>query len=70
MGSLSPKMNPKEPLPPGWEMRLDEKSGNFYFVDHNTRSTQWNHPVTNQEYSSINGTNPSNFSEQVGYTQY
>ncbi|KAH9596982.1 BAG molecular chaperone regulator 3, variant 2 [Schistosoma haematobium] len=57
-------MNPKEPLPPGWEMRLDEKSGNFYFVDHNTRSTQWNHPVTNQEYSSINGTNPSNFSEQ------
>ncbi|CAH8493373.1 unnamed protein product [Schistosoma rodhaini] len=58
-------MNPRESLPPGWEMRLDEKSGHFYFVDHNTRSTQWNHPVTNQEYSSlINGTNTSIFSEQ------
>ncbi|CAH8454148.1 unnamed protein product [Heterobilharzia americana] len=44
-------MNLEEPLPPGWEMRLDTRTGRWYFVDHNTRSTQWEHPVTNKEYS-------------------
>ncbi|CAH8468494.1 unnamed protein product [Schistosoma turkestanicum] len=58
-------MNPEVPLPPGWEMRLDEKSGYFYFVDHNTRSTQWKHPVTNQEYPPlVNGANTANCTEQ------
>ncbi|XP_050309318.1 E3 ubiquitin-protein ligase Su(dx) [Anthonomus grandis grandis] len=32
-----------EPLPPGWEMRLDTY-GRRYYVDHNTRSTSWERP--------------------------
>nr|CAH8823301.1 unnamed protein product [Trichobilharzia regenti] len=44
-------MNPSESLPPGWEMRFDSRTGRWYFVDHNTRSTQWEHPVTNKAYS-------------------
>lgn len=27
---------PNPLLPPGWEQRLDEKSGRVFFVDHNT----------------------------------
>uniref|UniRef100_A0A182PDF9 HECT-type E3 ubiquitin transferase n=1 Tax=Anopheles epiroticus TaxID=199890 RepID=A0A182PDF9_9DIPT len=32
-----------EPLPSGWEMRVD-KFGRRYYVDHNTRSTYWEKP--------------------------
>lgn len=32
------------PMPPGWEMKMDEKMKRRYFVDHNTRSTSWNDP--------------------------
>uniref|UniRef100_A0A182SZ70 E3 ubiquitin-protein ligase n=1 Tax=Anopheles maculatus TaxID=74869 RepID=A0A182SZ70_9DIPT len=32
-----------EPLPAGWEMRVD-KFGRRYYVDHNTRSTYWEKP--------------------------
>uniref|UniRef100_A0A2M4BBW2 HECT-type E3 ubiquitin transferase n=1 Tax=Anopheles marajoara TaxID=58244 RepID=A0A2M4BBW2_9DIPT len=32
-----------EPLPVGWEMRVD-KFGRRYYVDHNTRSTYWEKP--------------------------
>ncbi|XP_053697513.1 E3 ubiquitin-protein ligase Su(dx) isoform X2 [Sabethes cyaneus] len=32
-----------EPLPAGWEMRVD-KYGRRYYVDHNTRSTYWEKP--------------------------
>lgn len=43
--------NPHEdqfgPLPPGWERRIDPL-GRTYYVDHNTRSTTWNRPSTNQ----------------------
>ncbi|CAH8458745.1 unnamed protein product [Heterobilharzia americana] len=60
------EMNLEEPLPPGWEMRLDTRTGRWYFVDHNTRSTQWEHPVTNKEYSpQPNGTNVQNSEQQV-----
>ena len=43
--------NPHEdqlgPLPPGWERRIDPL-GRTYYVDHNTRSTTWHRPSTNQ----------------------
>lgn len=39
-----------EPLPSGWEMRFDEVTGRYYFVDHNTRSTQWQHPLNDKLY--------------------
>ncbi|KAG6900049.1 hypothetical protein C0993_003680 [Termitomyces sp. T159_Od127] len=31
------------PLPTGWERRTDSQ-GRFYYVDHNTRTTQWSRP--------------------------
>jgi uncharacterized protein YbdZ (MbtH family) len=30
-------------LPPGWDVRRD-KTGRVYYVNHQTRSTQWNDP--------------------------
>ncbi|CAL8105645.1 unnamed protein product [Calicophoron daubneyi] len=39
-----------DPLPAGWEMRLDESTGRYYFVDHNSKSTQWRHPITQKVY--------------------
>ncbi|KAG5454374.1 BAG molecular chaperone regulator 4 [Clonorchis sinensis] len=39
-----------EPLPEGWEARLDPSTRRFYFVDHNTKTTHWKHPVTGQLY--------------------
>lgn len=43
--------NPTEdqygPLPAGWERRMDPL-GRTYYVDHNSRSTTWNRPSSNQ----------------------
>ncbi|KAL7402556.1 hypothetical protein ABVT39_016756 [Epinephelus coioides] len=36
--------DPLGPLPPGWEKRQD--NGRIYFVNHNTRTTQWDDPRT------------------------
>ncbi|XP_029654586.1 transcriptional coactivator YAP1-A-like [Octopus sinensis] len=33
-----------EPLPPGWESRIDPRNGREYFINHNTRSTTWKDP--------------------------
>lgn len=33
----------EEPLPPGWEQRVDPHS-RIYYVDHNTRTTAWERP--------------------------
>ncbi|CAH8824573.1 unnamed protein product [Trichobilharzia szidati] len=66
-------MNPAESLPPGWEMRFDPRTERWYFVDHNTRSTQWEHPVTNKAYSpqptrnvNINNNNNNNNNNSNG----
>ncbi|KAH9029541.1 HECT-domain-containing protein [Lactarius hengduanensis] len=49
--SAGPNFNPTEdqygPLPPGWERRIDPL-GRTYYVDHNSRSTTWNRPSSNQ----------------------
>uniref|UniRef100_A0A8C4QCQ3 E3 ubiquitin-protein ligase n=1 Tax=Eptatretus burgeri TaxID=7764 RepID=A0A8C4QCQ3_EPTBU len=37
--------DPLGPLPDGWEKRV-ENSGRVYFVNHNTRTTQWEDPRT------------------------
>ena len=34
-----------EPLPPGWAMSYAE-SGRPFFIDHNTRTTQWVSDIT------------------------
>ncbi|KAL5481303.1 hypothetical protein EMCRGX_G021436 [Ephydatia muelleri] len=31
-------------LPPGWEMRKNN-DGRFYYIDHNTKTTTWDHPL-------------------------
>ena len=33
------------PLPPGWERRFDPRKQRTYFIDHNTRTTSWRHPL-------------------------
>ncbi|XP_075795882.1 NEDD4-like E3 ubiquitin-protein ligase WWP2 [Pelodiscus sinensis] len=39
-----PDNDPLGPLPPGWEKRQD--NGRVYYVNHNTRTTQWEDPRT------------------------
>ncbi|KAH9492348.1 neural precursor cell expressed, developmentally down-regulated [Bulinus truncatus] len=34
----------RQPLPPGWEQQTDP-SGRVYYVNHTTRTTQWNRPT-------------------------
>lgn len=38
------------PLPPGWEKRSDAVTGKIYFIDHNTRTTTWNHPCPDKPW--------------------
>ncbi|XP_075098514.1 putative phosphoinositide phosphatase SAC9 isoform X4 [Nicotiana tabacum] len=38
------------PLPPGWEKRTDAVTGKTYFIDHNTRTTTWNHPCPDKPW--------------------
>uniref|UniRef100_A0A0X3PEQ6 BAG family molecular chaperone regulator 3 n=1 Tax=Schistocephalus solidus TaxID=70667 RepID=A0A0X3PEQ6_SCHSO len=48
-----------EPLPEGWEMRLDDTTKTYYFINHNDRSTQWHHPVSRLVYRPQLGSVPS-----------
>lgn len=34
----------RDPLPPGWEIKVDPQTGWPFFVDHNSRTTTWNDP--------------------------
>ncbi|KAL2920819.1 putative phosphoinositide phosphatase SAC9 [Bienertia sinuspersici] len=38
------------PLPPGWEKRSDAVTGKSYYIDHNTRTTTWNHPCPDKPW--------------------
>jgi hypothetical protein len=38
------------PLPPGWEKRSDAVTGKVYYIDHNTRTTTWNHPCPDKPW--------------------
>ncbi|XP_064370378.1 BAG family molecular chaperone regulator 3 isoform X2 [Dromaius novaehollandiae] len=49
-----------EPLPPGWEIKIDPQTGWPFFVDHNSRTTTWSDPRLRAEaakegQSSANG---------------
>ncbi|KAK7043666.1 hypothetical protein VNI00_008277 [Paramarasmius palmivorus] len=41
----NPDINERDPLPSGWERRVDPL-GRTYYVDHNTRCTTWDHPFS------------------------
>jgi len=49
-GPVQPEVAPAEPLPPGWEEKRDA-SGRRYYVNHNTRSTQWERPRPRYKHS-------------------
>ena len=42
--TATPNGGNQEPLPQGWEMRIDPH-GRPYYVDHNTRTTTWERPT-------------------------
>lgn len=48
MKTQSPTMtmanNDNDPLPLGWEVKIDPHTGWPFFVDHNNRTTTWNDP--------------------------
>ncbi|XP_061766806.1 BAG family molecular chaperone regulator 3 [Nerophis ophidion] len=46
MQSPTPSManNDNDPLPLGWEVKIDPQTGWPFFVDHNNRTTTWNDP--------------------------
>ncbi|KAK5853702.1 hypothetical protein PBY51_014834 [Eleginops maclovinus] len=48
MKTQSPTMtmanNDSDPLPLGWEVKIDPQTGWPFFVDHNNRTTTWNDP--------------------------
>uniref|UniRef100_A0A5F9DSB6 BAG cochaperone 3 n=1 Tax=Oryctolagus cuniculus TaxID=9986 RepID=A0A5F9DSB6_RABIT len=39
----------RDPLPPGWEIKVDPQTGWPFFVDHNNRTTTWNDPRVSPE---------------------
>ncbi|CDS42338.1 BCL2 associated athanolocus tag 3 [Echinococcus multilocularis] len=39
-----------DPIPDGWEMRLDEMTKTYYFIDHKNQRTQWQHPINKLIY--------------------
>lgn len=39
----------RDPLPPGWEIKVDPQTGWPFFVDHNSRTTTWNDPRLSPE---------------------
>lgn len=42
-----------EPLPPGWEIKVDPQTGWPFFVDHNSRTTTWNDPRRRGEAAKV-----------------
>ncbi|KAH7889762.1 hypothetical protein F5I97DRAFT_1924285 [Phlebopus sp. FC_14] len=57
--NFNPNVDQYGPLPQGWERRLDAL-GRTYYVDHNTRSTTWNRPSSNQTINNSNQDSETN----------
>ncbi|XP_026134254.1 BAG family molecular chaperone regulator 3-like [Carassius auratus] len=57
MKTLSPveTMATNDPLPPGWEIKIDPQTGWPFFVDHNNRTTTWNDPRHDTKKVFLNG---------------
>lgn len=34
----------KAPLPPGWDMKFDSRTGKYYYINHYTKTTSWEDP--------------------------
>ncbi|KAF8841200.1 HECT-domain-containing protein [Paxillus ammoniavirescens] len=57
--NFNPNVDQYGALPPGWERRIDPL-GRTYYVDHNTRTTTWNRPSSNQAVNSNNQDSETN----------
>ncbi|KAK3097984.1 hypothetical protein FSP39_015053 [Pinctada imbricata] len=44
---------PAEPLPPGWEKRIHPTTNRIYYINHNTRTTQWEPPTNTSTSDSL-----------------
>ncbi|KAL3275872.1 hypothetical protein HHI36_020611 [Cryptolaemus montrouzieri] len=40
-------------LPPGWEAKFDLTNGKRYYINHNDKTTHWDHPHKNKKTSSV-----------------
>lgn len=54
-------------LPDGWEKRLDQRTGRFYYIDHNSKTTHWNPPTNWLRYGK--GAQPPTSLGQQGIPQ-
>ena len=43
--------NDDDRLPPGWEKAVDSRTGRTYYIDHNTKTTSWKHPLKKKKAS-------------------
>uniref|UniRef100_A0A8C1JUF2 BAG family molecular chaperone regulator 3-like n=1 Tax=Cyprinus carpio TaxID=7962 RepID=A0A8C1JUF2_CYPCA len=66
MKTLSPveTMATNDPLPPGWEIKIDPQTGWPFFVDHNNRTTTWSDPRHDTKKIFLNGPSMSPESPQ------
>lgn len=48
-----------EPLPPGWEIKIDPQTGWPFFVDHNSRTTTWSDPRVRAAAPQVRQAGPS-----------
>ncbi|KAM4031703.1 BAG family molecular chaperone regulator 3 [Anomaloglossus baeobatrachus] len=55
---MKSSLSAAEPLPPGWEMKLDPHTGWPFFVDHNNRTTTWCDPREQVTPAWSNGSSP------------
>merc|ERR1712179_118644 len=37
-------MGDSKPLPPGWDMKFDARTGKYYYINHYTKTTSWEDP--------------------------
>lgn len=49
----------RDPLPPGWEIKIDPQTGWPFFVDHNSRTTTWNDPRVPPEGPKVSRARPA-----------
>ncbi|KAG9492900.1 hypothetical protein GDO78_001059 [Eleutherodactylus coqui] len=59
-----------DPLPPGWEMKLDPHTGWPFFVDHNNRTTTWSDPRAQDKVNQTLSNGPSAESTKCGSLYY
>ncbi|XP_075071644.1 BAG family molecular chaperone regulator 3 isoform X2 [Mixophyes fleayi] len=59
-----------DPLPPGWEIKLDPQTGWPFFVNHNDRTTTWSDPRLQDKMNQSLGNGPSQESHKPANNYY